>query len=151
MEKNNMSLKIRIAQESDFEKIHQINQEFSHFIKTPQKFKITVQQMIAEQEHFKILVVEKDDGEIVAFASTFIAWYSWIGKSLYLDDLYVLEAYRGNGLGSKLMNEVFELAKSQGCKKVKWQVSKWNHKAIDFYKSKGAEIDDVEINCDLVF
>ena len=107
--------------------------------------------MIAEQEHFKMLVVEKIDGEIIGFASTFIAWYSWIGKSLYLDDLYVIQEFRDKGLGSRLMNEVFDLAKMQRCKKVKWQVSKWNQNAIDFYKNKGADIDDVEINCDLVF
>lgn len=145
-----MNFRIRIAQVSDFEKIHQMNQEFSHFIKTPEKFKISIKDMVAEQEHFKILVAENFGGEIVAFASTFIAWYSWIGKSLYLDDLFVMQQFRGNGLGSKLMEEVKNLAKQQGCKKVKWQVSKWNQNAIDFYKSKGAEIDDVEINCDLV-
>lgn len=146
-----MNYKIRLAHENDFNKIHALNMEFSHFIKTPEKFKISVEQMREEQEHFKILVVENEENEIIGFASTFIAWYSWIGKSLYLDDLFVIEKYRGNGLGSKLMEKVFEMAKEQGCKKVKWQVSKWNKNAIEFYKSKGAEIDDVEINCDLVF
>ncbi len=146
-----MEFRIRLAQEQDFEKIHQMNQEFSHFIKTPEKFKISLEEMIAEQEHFEMLIVEKIDGEIIGFASTFIAWYSWIGKSLYLDDLYVIKDYRGKGLGSSLMNEVFELAKKQDCKKVKWQVSKWNQHAVDFYQSLGADIDDVEINCDLVF
>jgi len=48
------------------------------------------------------------------------------------------------------MDEVFELAKQEGCKKVRWQVSKWNKNAIEFYKKKGAVIDDVEINCDLI-
>ena len=145
-----MTFKIRIAQECDFKKIHELNHDFSYFIKTPEKFRISIQEMIDEQEHFKILVAENPDGEIVAFASTFIAWYSWIGKSLYLDDLFVEERYRGNGLGTMMMDEVILLAKNERCKKVKWQVSKWNQRAIDFYKSKGAEIDDVEINCDLV-
>lgn len=146
-----MNYTIREAEESDFATIHQLNSDFSHFIKTPEKFKISLEEMIAEQDHFTILVAENEEKDIVGFASTFIAWYSWIGKSLYLDDLYVIEKYRGQGLGSKLMKEVFELAKNKGCKKVKWQVSKWNQNAIDFYKSKGAEIDDVEINCDLIF
>lgn len=145
-----MSFKIRIAKESDFKTIHSLNKEFSHFIKTPEKFKITIEQMKAEQEYFKILVAEQSDGEIIAFATTFIAWYSWSGKSMYLDDLYVVEKYRGNGLGSKLIDKVIELAKKEKCKKVKWQVSKWNENAIKFYKSKGAIVNDVEINCDLV-
>ena len=146
-----MSFTIRIAKERDFAKIHSLNEQFSHFIHTPEKFKISIEQMKEEQEHFRILVVEKEDGEFIGFASTFIAWYSWIGKSLYLDDLFVVEKYRGNGLGSKLMDKVFDLAKTEKCKKVRWQVSKWNNNAIEFYKKKGAIIDDVEINCDLVF
>jgi GNAT superfamily N-acetyltransferase len=146
-----MSFTIREATTSDFPVIHALNQKFSHFIKTPEKFKINIDEMISEKDHFKILVAETDSGKIIGFASTFIAWYSWIGKSLYLDDLYIIDEYRKNGLGSRLMDEVIRLAKRQGCKKIRWQVSRWNENAIKFYKKKGAVIDDVEINCDLVF
>jgi diamine N-acetyltransferase len=103
-----------------------------------------------EQAYFRILIAESQEEGIIGFASTFIAWYSWIGKSLYLDDLYILEKFRKNGHGSRMMEEVFKLAKKEGCKKVRWQVSKWNEAAIEFYKKKGASIDDVEINCDLM-
>ena len=30
----------------------------------------------------------------------YFAYYTWVGKTLYLDDLYVKESYRGNGLGT---------------------------------------------------
>ena len=139
---------IRLAEEHDLERVYELNKAFSHFIKTPEKFQISLKEMYAEQQYFKILVAEDERKNIVGFASTFIAWYSWIGKSLYLDDLYVVKQHRGNGLGNFLMDEVIKLAKSQGCKKVKWQVSKWNENAIEFYKRKGATIDDVEINCE---
>lgn len=145
-----MSFNIRLATEKDFEKIHALNKEFAQFIKTPGKFKITVEQMKEENDYFKILIAESQDGDIVGFATTFFAWYSWSGKSIYLDDLFVVEKYRGNGLGSRLIDEVIEMARKENCKKVKWQVSRWNQQAINFYKSKGAIIDDVEINCDLI-
>lgn len=146
-----MPFNIRLATEKDFETIHALNKQFADFIRTPEKFKISLEQMHEEQEHFQILVVETKEGEIIGFATTFVAWYSWIGKSFYLDDLYILENYRGKGLGSRLIDEVFEMAKKENCKKVKWMVSKWNKNAIDFYKKKGAVIDDVEITCDLIF
>ena len=85
----------------------------------------------------------------MGFATYFIAYYSWTGKVVYLDDLYVLEKYRGLGIGSKLLDRVIEIAKNENCKKVRWQVSNWNDKAIEFYKMRGAIIDEVEINCDL--
>ena len=143
-----MKYSIRVAEERDFDQVHRLNKEFSHFIRTPEKFNISLEDMKAEQAHFTMLVVEFE-GEIVGFASTFIAWFSWIGKSMYLDDLYVLEEHRGAGLGSRLIDAVFQLAKQQKCKKVKWQVSRWNENAIEFYKKLGAEIDDTEINCEL--
>lgn len=145
-----MNHTVRKARESDFAAIHELNEEFSNFIKTPEKYKITLEQMIDEQQYFQNLVVENGNGEIIGFATTFIAWFSWIGKSMYLDDLYIVEDYRGMGLGSRLIDAVIQLAKEENCKKVKWMVSKWNNSAIEFYKKKGAEIDDVEISCDLV-
>lgn len=42
-----------------------------------------------------------------------------------------------------------ETTKAENCKKVRWQVSNWNEKAIEFYKMRGATIDEVGINCDL--
>lgn len=146
-----MPFNIRLATENDFDVIHSLNKEFAQFIKTPDKFKISLEQMKEEQDHFSCLVIENGAGEIIGFATTFIAWYSWIGKSLYLDDIYIIEKYRGLGLGSKLIDTVFKMAKEENCKKVKWQVSNWNKNAIKFYKKKGAIIDDVEINCDLIF
>ena len=146
-----MSFNIRLATENDFEAIHSLNKEFAQFIKKPEKFRISLEQMKEEQAHFRCLVVENETEGIIGFATTFIAWYSWIGKSMYLDDLYIIEKYRGNGLGSKLIDEVIAMAKQENCKKVKWMVSKWNKHAIEFYKKKGAEIDAVEISCDLIF
>ena len=67
-----------------------------------------------------------------------------------MDDLYVKEDYRGIGLGKALLDGVIDFAKKEACNKVRWQVSNWNTHAQEFYKKMGAQIDDVEINCDLV-
>lgn len=67
-----------------------------------------------------------------------------------MDDLYVKAAYRGNGIETKLINQVINHAKATNCHKVRWQVSEWNGPAIDFYKSLGATISSVESNCDLL-
>lgn len=63
-----------------------------------------------------------------------------------MDDLFVKSNCRGNGIGSKLIKSVIEYAKSENCNKLRWQVSKWNKRAIDFYENLGATIDTVEIN-----
>lgn len=67
-----------------------------------------------------------------------------------MDDLYVKPEFRINGIGTKLINKVIEFAKDSKCHKLRWQVSKWNKPAIDFYKKIGATIDYIERNCDLI-
>ena len=143
-----MTISIRQAIPGDFDQVYLLIKEFATFIKTPEKVTTTPSQMVEDKNHFNCFVA-LDKDKIVGFATYFICYYSWTGKAMYLDDLYVLENYRGLGIGNKLLDKVIETAKNEDCKKVRWQVSKWNHKAIAFYKSKGAVIDDVEINCDL--
>ncbi len=104
--------------------------------------------MMRDKDYFHCLVAVIGD-TIIGFATYFFAYYSWTGKALYLDDLYVLEKHRGQKIGSLLMDSIFEMAKLENCTKVRWQVSNWNTEAIEFYKKRGAVIDTVEINCDV--
>lgn len=144
-----MNFQIRQACIDDFPAIHKLMKDFSIFIRTPEKFKITLEQMIREQEYVHCLVAVGEDGAIVGYATYFIAYYTWSGKSMYLDDLYVIEACRGNSVGSELIKGVIAKAREEECAKLRWQVTKWNDPAIAFYRKLGAVIDDVEINCDL--
>lgn len=139
---------IRRATEKDFPALLSLINEFAVFQKTPEKVSITLEQMKVDQDHFQCFVAEADSKEIVGFASFFFAYYSWSGKALYLDDLYVTEAFRNQGLGRRLLETIINLAKESNCKKVRWQVSKWNSNAISFYKKLGATIEEIEINCD---
>ncbi|NLR61195.1 GNAT family N-acetyltransferase [Chitinophaga polysaccharea] len=144
-----MDVTIRAAREEDFAQIYQLIREFAHFIKTPEKVAITLPQMIQDKDHFQCMVAIYQD-QIIGFATWFFAYYSWSGKAVYLDDLYVKDQYRGQAIGTALMDAVIAKAREAGCKKVRWQVSNWNQHAIEFYKKRGAQIDEVEINCDLV-
>ena len=143
-----MSIEIRKATENDFNLIYGLIKELAIFIKTPEKVLITLEQMIEDKDFFHCLVAV-DNNNVIGFATYFFAYYSWTGKSLYLDDLYVIEKYRGRQIGTKLMDSIFDIAIQKNCKKVRWQVSNWNSKAIEFYKKRGAVVDEIEINCDL--
>ncbi len=144
-----MDITIRKGNETDLEKIFLLIKEFSIFQKTPEKLKITLEQMQQEKDLFQCYVAETDSGEIIGYACFFFAYYSWTGKSLYLDDLYVKQEYRGYKTGSKLLDTIIAYAKKEKCKRMRWQVSSWNTNAIDFYKKIGADINEVEFTCDL--
>ncbi|MBS4012312.1 MAG: GNAT family N-acetyltransferase [Bacteroidetes bacterium] len=146
MKKTNTT--IRTATEADFPAILQMINELATFEKAPEKVTNSVEQMKNEKNLFGCFVAENENKEITAFALYFFAYYTWVGKSLYLDDIYVKEEYRGNGIGKMLLDKIFEVAKKENCKRLRWQVLNWNTPAIELYKKIGATLDDEWINCD---
>ncbi|HEY5407605.1 MAG TPA: GNAT family N-acetyltransferase [Ginsengibacter sp.] len=144
-----MNVIIRKADEQDFPSIFALMKEFSVFQKTPEKVRLTLEQLIAEKDIFQCIVATTDDNEIIGFASFFFTYYSWSGKGLYLDDLYVKEGFRNQSIGKKLLEAIIDFAKQERCKKVRWLVSGWNTNAIEFYKKMGAVVDGTELTCDL--
>ena len=144
-----MTVEIRKAVSDDFRAVYDLIVEFATFIGTPEKVKISPEQMLEDQDIFKCLVATTGK-EIIGFATYFFSYHSWSGKAVYLDDLFVLEGYRGQGIGSKIFDEIVAIGKKEHCYKMRWQVSQWNSSAKTFYKMKGALIDDTEVNCDLI-
>src|SRR3989337_2710401 len=113
----NYNIQIRKATEKDFESVFRLIKEFSIFIKTPEKVSVTVDQMIFDKDYFHCLIAEDND-EIVGFATYFFAYYSWTGKSLYMDDLYVIKNYRGKRIGTKLFDAVINIGRVEKCRKI---------------------------------
>ena len=144
-----MRIKIRKAIPADFAYILALINEFANFQKTPETVSITLARMEKEKDVFRCFVAETSDHTIVGFASFYFTYFSWSGKGLFLDDLYVTESYRKQNIGVQLLNAVIDLGKKEQCKRLRWQVSGWNKNAIGFYKKMGAIIHDTEINCDL--
>jgi GNAT superfamily N-acetyltransferase len=144
-----MNVTIRKADERDFPFIFEMMKEFAEFQKTPEKVFVTLDQMIRDKDIFNCLVAEVDNKEITAFATFFFTYYSWTGKGLYLDDLYVRDIFRKQSIGKKLLDAVIDLAKKEQCKRVRWLVSGWNANAVEFYKKMGAVIESTEYICDL--
>jgi len=139
-----MNILIRPAAKEDFESIFNLFREFSIFQKTPEKLHITLEQLTADEKHFQCFVAVADD-DIIGFATWFFAYYSWTGRAIYLDDLYVKDTHRKYGIGRRLLDTVIHHAKDNDCRSVRWLVSRWNENAIGFYKKIGAHIDDTEI------
>jgi len=140
---------IRPAIEKDFKAILNLIKELALFEKAPEKVTNTLKQMKEEKDFFQAWVAEKEDGEIIGMALFYYVYYTWVGKSMYLDDLYVKEAYRGHKIGSALLDKVLEIARENNCKRVRWQVLEWNKPAKDFYEKLGANLDGEWINCDM--
>ncbi len=143
-----MNYTIRPATEEDFPAILGLVKELALFEKAPEKVTNTVEQMKQEKHLFESYVAALPTGEVIGMALWFYAYYTWVGKSLYLDDIYVKEQYRRHRVGTALMRKVFDAARRENCNRVRWQVLDWNVNAIEMYKKAGATIDDEWLNCD---
>src|SRR5690349_15228864 len=115
-----MSITIRKATEKDFPAILSLVNGLAIFQKSLERVTNTVEQMLEEKELINCFVAENEQKEIVAIASYSFVYYTWVGKSLYLDDLYVKESYRGQKIGSELLKKIFEIAQTENCKRVRW-------------------------------
>ena len=79
--------------------------------------------------------------QIVGFALYYVRYSTWKGQRMYLEDIYVQENWRGNGVGTALMDALLGRAKTEGFKGISWQVLDWNEDAIRFYKRYNAVFD----------
>lgn len=144
-----MSVRIREVSTEDFPQLIALFNEFAHFQKTPDKMVNSVAQMQEEKDFFKAFVAINEEQEIIGYATYFFTYHTWVGKSLYMDDLYVTQDYRKHGLGKRLLDTVIEVAKEANCNRMRWLVSDWNINAQEFYKRIGATIDHTEMHCEL--
>jgi len=138
---------IRTATEVDFPAILSLIKELAAFEKASEKVTNSVELMNKEKELFRCFVAETESREIVGMALYFFAYYTWVGKSLYLEDIYVKESFRKQKIGTAVLGKIFEVANEEDCKRVRWQVLSWNEAAIQMYIKNGAEIDDEWLNC----
>lgn len=79
------------------------------------------------------------DGAPAGFALWFYNYSTFRGRhGIYLEDLYVRPAYRGQGIARALMRRLARRCVEEGLGRFEWWVLNWNEPAIRFYRSIGA-------------
>ncbi|XP_029096035.1 spermidine/spermine N(1)-acetyltransferase-like protein 1 [Monodon monoceros] len=74
----------------------------------------------------------------VGFAMYYFTYDPWIGKLLYLEDFYVIQAYRGLGIGAEMLKRLGQIAVRSQCNCMKFLVVIWNQASTDYYTRRGA-------------
>ncbi|NVK64581.1 MAG: GNAT family N-acetyltransferase [Flavobacteriales bacterium] len=96
-------------------------------------------------------IIAEKDGEVIGFSIYYTSYSTWKGPCMYLEDLYVIPEARGTGAGGKLFDRIVEIARERNYARMDWQVLDWNTPAIEFYKKRGATIDEEWFNGRLFF
>ncbi len=87
----------------------------------------------------RALLAERD-GEVAGMAVFFFSFSTFTGRpSLYLEDVFVRPAHRGQGIGRAFFRLLAQRAVAERCGRMEWSVLDWNQPALDFYHALGAE------------
>ena len=119
-----------------------------NFIRALADYEKMSDQVVATEALLREWIFEKKKAEVlfvcegeqaVGFALFFHNFSTFLGRAgIYLEDLFVLPAFRGRGYGKALLRKLAQLAVERGCGRLEWAVLDWNRPSIEFYLSLGA-------------
>ena len=137
-------LKLREATREDVAQIRALIRELADYEKDPQAAVVTEADLLrdgfGERPLFRVVMAEWE-GAVAGFAFYFFNYSTWQGRpGLYLEDLFVRPAHRGQGIGKALLVHLAGVAVRENCGRFVWQVLDWNEPSIRFYESLGARI-----------
>ncbi|MBR8833754.1 MAG: GNAT family N-acetyltransferase [Stigonema ocellatum SAG 48.90 = DSM 106950] len=88
-------------------------------------------------------IIAEYTGQAVGFALFFHNYSTFLTKpGIYLEDIFVLPEYRGQGIGKALLTKLAQIAVERDCARLEWSVLDWNEPAQAFYRRMGASILD---------
>lgn len=131
----------RYATEQDMPLIYQFITDLAAYEKMSDQVIATptsLAEWIFKKKHAEVIFALEDTKE-VGFALFFHNFSTFVGRAgLYLEDLFVLPAYRGKGYGKGLFKQLARIAVERGCGRMEWSCLNWNQPSIDFYHELGA-------------
>lgn len=137
-----MEIRIRKGEATDLPAIHNLVRELAIYEKEEPSFTATLGMYVRDFHNgvFQVLVAELEE-QVVGMALFYVAYSTWKGKMMYLEDFVVSSNHRGNGIGTRIFKEFLAESTRQECRLVKWQVLDWNEPALRFYAQIGATIE----------
>lgn len=135
-----MTAIIRVIKPSDRAQWDELWQGYLTFYKedlAAEQTELTWQRLIDADFDIHGLVLEVD-GSLVGLAHFSFTHSTWAAnRDLYLEDLFVAEKVRGQGLGKALILALDEVAREEGSRKVWWETHHENKTARKLYDSVG--------------
>ncbi|MGN0665696.1 MAG: GNAT family N-acetyltransferase [Huintestinicola sp.] len=136
-----MSLIIRKAEDKDASLIISGLKKLAEFEKLTEFCKITEERLLElmHEENGLHAAVAELNGETAGIMTYYffkIATFSGM-RVLYVEDIWVEESFRRQGIGRAFLMHAKETAEKSGCSRVEWKCLDWNENARRLYDSVG--------------
>ena len=133
---------IRPASEEDVPLILSFIKELAEYERLSHEVSVTEEllrfHLFGERREAEVVIGQHAD-EPAGFALFFHNFSTFLGRpGIYLEDLYVKPAFRGNGIGRTMLVYLARLARERDCGRLEWSVLDWNEPAIGLYRGIGA-------------
>jgi GNAT superfamily N-acetyltransferase len=133
-------MQIERATPADIDAVHRLlaGQFDEHDIDTsPEVLRHAIAEIL-RNERLGLFLVARDGDEVIGLAALSFAWtLEHGGKSVWLDELYVVPERRGQGIGRALLARVIGEARALGCKAIDLEVEEAHHRAERLYERQG--------------
>lgn len=96
-----------------------------------------------EENGLRVIIAESE-----GVPAGMLTWYTYkiatlSGKRIfYIEDVFIDEDKRGEGVGTALFTEARRLAEELGCARLEWKCLDWNVSARNFYEKTGGVLSD---------
>jgi GNAT superfamily N-acetyltransferase len=103
-----------------------------------ERIRTTVRALLEDGATEFLLAAPDEDDEAAGVCQLRYRLSVWTGADdCWLEDLYVEDRARGDGLGRALVTAALERAKRRGCRRVELDVNERNTEALAFYERLG--------------
>jgi GNAT superfamily N-acetyltransferase len=111
-------------------------ERLSHEVTATEK---TLRETLFGRRHAAEVAIGYFKRQPVCFVIFFHNYSTFLGlPGIYIEDLFVDEAFRRRGFGNALLRYVAGVAAERQCGRLEWSVLDWNEPAVKFYKKLGA-------------
>jgi GNAT superfamily N-acetyltransferase len=132
--------KIRPVEAADVPVLKSLIDQMAEYERLPST--ITDHDLLADgfgaQPLFRALIAESD-GDASGYALFYPCYSSFLGKAIFLEDLFVVPRVRGRSVGQALLSRVAAIAVRENCFGLLFNVLRWNEKALTFFLNAGAK------------
>ncbi len=139
---NTCNIHLRPANREDATSFIGLVKDLAEFEKLPPPDSAAQARLIEDAfgDHPRIevwIAVKGAKGEAVGYAIFLETYSSFLARpTLYIEDVFVRQENRSQGVGSALLRKAVELAHERGCGRVEWTALDWNTHAQSVYEKK---------------